>query len=79
MSDISHFEKFTSECERLARKQVHPRDRKALLLIAEAWLLLAEHSFSETERAEELPSGERWRLAPEALYTILGFARVKLP
>jgi hypothetical protein len=54
MSDTRHFESFADECTRLAQKQVYPRDRKALLLMAEAWLLLAEHAFSSTEDREEL-------------------------
>src|SRR5262249_1716680 len=49
MSDTQHFERFAEECERLAQKQVYPRDRKALLLMAKAWLLLAEHAFSSAE------------------------------
>ena len=55
MSDTGHFEKFAEECTRLAQKQVYPRDRKALLLMAEAWLLLAENAFSSTEHREEPP------------------------
>ena len=34
--------KFADECERLARKQPGRRDRRALLRLAEAWLLMAE-------------------------------------
>lgn len=52
MSGTEHYERFAAECERLAKKQVYPRDRKALLLMAEAWLLLAEHAFSEAEHTE---------------------------
>lgn len=55
MSDTEHYERFAAECERLARKQVYPRDRKALLLMAEAWLLLAEHAFRSSEDAEQSP------------------------
>jgi hypothetical protein len=55
MSDTGHFERFAEECTRLAQKQVYPRDRKALLLMAEAWLFLAEHAFSPMESREELP------------------------
>jgi hypothetical protein len=53
--DTTHFERFAAECERLARKQVYAKDRKALLLMAEAWLFLAEHAFSEAEQAEQAP------------------------
>src|SRR5215470_7347261 len=55
MSDTGHFERFAEECTRLAQKQVYPRDRKALLLMAEAWLLLAENAFSSTEHREKPP------------------------
>jgi hypothetical protein len=50
MLDTEHFERFAEECTRLAQKQVYPRDRKALLLMAEAWLLLAEHAFSTADQ-----------------------------
>jgi hypothetical protein len=53
MAYTAHYEKFADECIRLAQKQVYPKDRKALLLMAEAWLFLAEHAFSETEQAEQ--------------------------
>jgi hypothetical protein len=49
MPDTEHFERFAAECTRLAQKQVYPRDRKALLLMAEAWLLVAEHAFSSAD------------------------------
>jgi hypothetical protein len=62
MSDTQHFEKFAAECERLARKQVYPRDRKALLLMAEAWLLLAEHAFGRRSTGKSRRTIER-RLA----------------
>jgi hypothetical protein len=55
MSDTGHFERFAEECARLAQKQVYPRDRKALLLMAEAWLLLAEHGFSSQQDRQEPP------------------------
>ena len=56
MSDTTHFERFAEECMRLAQQQQpYPRDRRALLLMAEAWLLLAEDAFSPTEEAEEAP------------------------
>jgi len=50
MSDTGHVERFADECTRLAAKQAYPRDRKALLLMAEAWLLLAEHAFLSREQ-----------------------------
>jgi hypothetical protein len=49
MLDPEHFERFAAECTRLAQKQVYPRDRKALLLMAEAWLFLAEDAFSTAD------------------------------
>jgi hypothetical protein len=55
MSDTRHFERFAAECMRLAQQQPYPRDRRALLLMAEAWLLLAEDAFSPAEEAEEAP------------------------
>jgi hypothetical protein len=55
MSDTGHFERFAEECARLALKQVYPKDRKALLLMAEAWLLLAEHGFSSQQDRQEPP------------------------
>ena len=36
------FVKFADECERLAKKQPSQRDRRALMRMAEAWLLMAE-------------------------------------
>jgi hypothetical protein len=53
MTYTAHYEKFSEECLRLAQKQVYPRDRKALMLMAEAWLLLAEHAFSEGAQSKE--------------------------
>jgi hypothetical protein len=56
MAYTGHYERFAAECERLAQKQVYPGDRKALLLMAGAWLLLAEHTVSSAEhRDESLP------------------------
>ena len=55
MLDTRHFERFAAECMRLAQQQPYPRDRRALLLMAEAWLLLAEDAFSPAEEAEEVP------------------------
>jgi hypothetical protein len=49
MMDTEHFERFAEECTRLAKKQVYARDQKALLLMAEAWLFLAEHNFSPAD------------------------------
>ena len=54
MSGTEHFERFAEECTRLAQKQVYPRDRKSLLLMAEAWLLLAEHAFLPNEDFDAL-------------------------
>ena len=45
MSGTGHYETFAGECTRLSQKQVSQRDKKALLLMAQAWLLLAEHAF----------------------------------
>ena len=56
MLDVAHFEKFADECLRLAEKQVYERDTRALLLMAQAWLLLAEHAFSGANPSEELLS-----------------------
>jgi hypothetical protein len=55
MQDTSHFEKFADECLRLSQKQVYPRDRKVLLLMAQAWLLLSEHAFITELRHEQSP------------------------
>jgi hypothetical protein len=49
MADTGPFERFAAECERLAKKQVSPKDRKVLLLMAQAWLLLEEDRFSQAE------------------------------
>jgi hypothetical protein len=53
MQDTSHFEKFADECLRLSQKQAYPRDRKVLLLMAHAWLLLSEHAFFPAELRDE--------------------------
>jgi hypothetical protein len=55
MRDVTHFERFAEECIRLAQKQVYSRDRKILLLMARAWLLLAENTFSAADQPEEPP------------------------
>jgi hypothetical protein len=49
MSGIHHYETFAEECTRLSQKQVSQRDKKVLLLMAQAWLLLAEHVFIPAE------------------------------
>jgi hypothetical protein len=56
MADTSHFEKFAEECLRLSQKQVYPRDRKVLLLMAQAWMLLCEHAFTPAESLEQQSS-----------------------
>jgi hypothetical protein len=50
----SPFETFAEECERLAKKQHSDRDRKALLRMATAWLLLAEQQFDLSLRDQDL-------------------------
>lgn len=50
MRDVTHFARFAEECMRLAQKQVYSRDRKVLLLMAKACLLLAENRFSAAEQ-----------------------------
>jgi len=40
--ELIDYVKFADECERLATKQPSQRDRRALLRMAAAWLLMAE-------------------------------------
>ncbi len=47
--------KFADECERLAMKQPSQRDRRALLRMAEAWLLMAELAHLHEEDRSSKP------------------------
>jgi hypothetical protein len=55
MRDVAHFERFAEECTCLAQKQVYSRDGNILLLMAQAWLLLAENAFSAADQLREPP------------------------
>jgi hypothetical protein len=42
MDEPIDYVKFSDECDRLAKKHPNQRDQRALLRMAEAWLLIAE-------------------------------------
>ncbi len=52
--ELIDYVKFADECERLAMKQPSQRDRRALLRMAEAWLLMAELAhLHEEDRSDQ--------------------------